>query len=132
MNWIGWLGLVIAIVYIGNVLGCMILCETIPEMDSMRKNAWMVPILILMLFFSFLFDAISGKSEFKYFWKFVRMPQKSVFTLKSMSRCIKEESIEDYRYRQFHDRRNSRERRIAVFTGTFKNCGVALSTEKIG
>lgn len=131
MNWIGWLFLVAVIVYIGNVLGCMVLCETIPGMDSVKKYAWMVPILNLVLFFSFLYDALLDKSRFKYFRKFIKMPQKSMFALKSMDYSIKEETVENNQYRQFHTRKKQREQRIAIFTGTFRYCGRALSTERI-
>ena len=45
MTWVGWTLLAIILVYLGNVIGCMILCETIPGLSCVKKWAWMVPII---------------------------------------------------------------------------------------
>ena len=129
MNWIGWMFLAISIVYLGNIFGCMILCETIPGLESAKKYAWIIPMVNIMLLFSFLFDS-SVKNRFTLFKKFVTMPQKNIFSLKALARSTEKAIADDHRYSQFYAKRKARQqRRVAVLEGTVKYCGAALSAE---
>ena len=89
MTWFEWALLAVAMAYIGNVLGCLILCETIPKIEVAKKYAWMVPILNLLLFSSFLSEALNGEG-FRFLWRFVKTPQKNVFALSVLAQTIKE------------------------------------------
>jgi len=104
MRWFEWAFFTTVIVYIGNILGCMILCETISQIEPVRKYVWMVPVLNLILFFSFLSEALSGQG-FAPFWKFIKMPQKNIFVLSVMVGTLKEEITEKHQYRCFLDRK---------------------------
>jgi len=126
MRWFEWAFLATVIVYIGNILGCMILCETIPQIESVRKYTWMIPVLNLMLFFSFLSEALGGQ-EFAPFWKFIKMPQKNIFALSVMAGTLKEEITEEHQYRCFLDRKGLQKKCAAVFKGTLRSLAALLN-----
>lgn len=124
MRWFEWVLFIIAFVYIGNVLGCMILCETIPQIETMRRYAWMVPVLNLMLFFSYLFEALGGQG-FARFWKFIKVPQKNIFILDVLAQSVKEAVVEERQYRRLLGKSESQEKRTAAFKGIIRSVAVA-------
>lgn len=128
MSWIGWLFLLLTLVYIGNVLGCMILCETIPDLISAKRYVWMVPVLNVMLFIYFFYSLLR-KLEFGTLWRFIRFPQKNIFALKAIISSIREEAAEEVQYNRFHTKKRTAERRVAVLTGIFRNCDTVISLE---
>lgn len=85
MSVFGWLFLAIAMLYIGNVLGCLILCETIPSIRKARKYAVYVPFLIATAYFDFFTDCLREKDFFKFF-KGLMMSHKNLKALKALSR----------------------------------------------
>lgn len=127
MRWFEWAIFAIAVVYVGNVLGCMILCETIPQIETARKYSWIVPVLACMLFFSYLFEALGGRG-FVLLWKYIKMPQKNIFILGAITQLAKRTVVEEHQCRQPIDRRESQKEQIVVVRGLFRNLAAATTT----
>lgn len=123
MTWVGWTLLAIILVYLGNVIGCMILCETIPGLSCVKKWAWMVPIINVVLFFKFLLAPPEGDKGL--FWSFIQLPQKNLFNLKVMAEYIEVVGA----YHQY-PRFQLKKRLGATFAGIFANYSMALIMER--
>lgn len=87
----GWIALFILILYLGNVLGCLILCETVPELCGVRHYIWSVPILNCGIISVFFLDLVL-KRQSDYFRKFIKMPQKNMITLYAIARTLEEKA----------------------------------------
>lgn len=117
MKWFEWILFASAIVFAGNVLGCMILCDTIPQIKSAKKYAWLIPIMNVALFFSFLFEAF-GRQAFQRFWRFIILPHKNILTLHAMVQILEEERVEERSNHRF-PRKELPQKQHAVFREIF-------------
>lgn len=90
--------LVIAIsVYIGNVVGCLVLCETIPELSRAKKFVWQVPIINLSYVVYILFSSKMAGRRFQALLLHLKTPCKNVLVIYAMIETAKEIAVEKKR-----------------------------------
>jgi len=125
------LAVVVVVVYISNVLGCLILCETIPEVEPARKFVWYVPILIVLFPISVMFDP-AIKNKFRLIWSFIRTPHKSITAISSVVGALKDQEFKE----EQHDpvqKEQSRQRRYShILAGSVQHYGTAIFAAWLG
>lgn len=126
MRWFGWILFALAIVYIGNVLGCMILCEIIPQIKTVRKYAWKIPIFNFALLFCFLLEILDGWEGFMSFWGFIRLPHKNILVMHAIAQLLEKRNIEECEDCRLN-RSESQKKRAAVLKGTFESLAAATT-----
>lgn len=131
MNWGVILILAVVVVYAANVLGCLILCETIPELKSAHKYAWYVPILIILLPFFILFDP-AIKNKFELIWGFIWMPHKSIAAVSSVADALREQERVGNRYDPFHPKPSRQRQRAYILEGSVTRYGNAIFGTQLG
>lgn len=101
-------------VYIGNVLGCLVLCETIPELERAKKYAWQVPIIQLLYMMDILFSSKRKGNRLQYLLLYLRIPCKNVLISHATVEAMKEYAAEKRKY-------NSQQPSTHVAQKIFKN-----------
>lgn len=82
-------------VYAGNVIGCVVLCETIPELKWAKEFAWQVPFINLFFAINTLFSSQIGGNRFRLLLLYLKYPCKNVLTLWATSEVIERRESED-------------------------------------
>ena len=82
--------LCIVVVYLGQVLGLMTLCENYSFLKPALKLAFSVPFMRIVLFCVFLSDSIRSHS-YKQFLSFLKLREKSVIILGGYARILQDE-----------------------------------------
>lgn len=109
-------------VYAGNVLGCLVLCETIPELRKAKKYVWQVPIVNVYFIMSVLFSP-SRKHRFKFLWQYLQTPCKNIVATCAVDEAAKKLAAE--RKRSNKPQSNSQSAR-RVFKDSIEGCGSAV------
>lgn len=123
--------IVVVVVYIANVVGCLVLCETIPELEPARKYVWFVPVLNVLFPFSVLFDS-EIKNKFELIWVFIRMPHKSITAISSVREALEEQQVKEKQFDPFHQKPSRRRQRAYVLVGSVARYGTAIFTTWLG
>ena len=63
-------------IYAGNVLGCLVLCESIPELKKAKKLVWYIPILNFSYAWYVLFSR-NQENRFEILYWYIRTPCKN-------------------------------------------------------
>ena len=106
-------------IYIGNVLGCLLLCETIPELSKAKKYVWQVPIVNFRFIISTLFSP-----EFRLLKLYLSTPCKNVIGTYAVGEAAKRVAAE--RKKSNKHRSNSQNAR-RVFRDSVEGCSRAVS-----
>lgn len=77
---------IILSIYLGNVLGCAILCETIPTLNRVRPLVWKAPFLHLR----YIKDMVANRKWSK-LWDYVELPCKNLVMLCALVATIQAE-----------------------------------------
>lgn len=127
MSWTFILLLVVVMVYIANVVGCLILCETIPGTEPVRKYAWYVPVLIFVFPFCVMLDP-AIKNKRKLIWGFIRTPHKSISAISSVVDVLKDQEVKEEKYDPFQKKPNTQKQYAHVLVGSVTRYGTAIFT----
>lgn len=75
-------------VYLGNVLGCLVLCETIPELRRAKEFVWQIPFIHLFYVIDIL---LSSKREdrLEYLLWYLKTPYKNVLVSCAVVETVK-------------------------------------------
>lgn len=131
MSWRLILILVVVVVYVANVVGCLVLCETIPELEPARRYAWFVPILNILFPLFVLFDS-AIKNKFELIWGFMSMPHKSITALSSVKYAMEEQMVKEKQYDPFHRKPSRQRQRAYVLAGSVARYGTTIFSEWLG
>lgn len=131
MSWTFILILVIAVVYIANVLGCLVLCETIPGAGPARKYVWYIPIIIFVFPFCVMLDP-AIKNKRRLIWCFIMMPHKSITAISSVIVALKDQEVKEEKYDPFHKKPSHQRQRAHVLVGSVAHYGTAIFTTWLG
>lgn len=77
-------------VYVGNVLGCLVLCETIPELSKAKKFVWQVPLINFSYVMYILFSSQKKGDRFQSLISYLKTPCKNVIANYAMAEAVKE------------------------------------------
>lgn len=88
---------IVASAYVGNVLGCLVLCETIPELSKAKKFVWQVPIINVSFIGYILFSPKMKNEELKALLLYLKMPCKNVLVTYIVAETVKEIAAEKKR-----------------------------------
>ena len=91
------LSVVVISVYIGNVVGCLVLCETIPELSRAKKFVWQVPIVNLFYVVYILFSPQMTDRRLQALLLHLKTPCKNVLVICAMIETAKEIAVEKRR-----------------------------------
>lgn len=127
MSWGFILILVVVVVYISNVLGCLVLCETIPGVEPVRKFVWYVPILIVIFPICVMLDP-AIKNKFELIWSFIWMPHKSATAISSVMAALKDQKAKEKKYDPFHKKPSRQKQRSYILAGSVERYGTAIFT----
>lgn len=88
---------IVASAYVGNVLGCLVLCETIPELSKAKKFVWQVPIINVSFIGYILFSPKMKNKKLKALLLYLKMPCKNVLVTYIVAETVKEIAAEKKR-----------------------------------
>lgn len=81
-------------VYIGNVLGCIVLCETIPELRRAKRFMWQVPLVNISYVAYVLFSSSKKGSRFQSLLQYLKTPCKNVIAIYATVDAVEESASE--------------------------------------
>lgn len=81
-------------VYIGNVLGCLVLCETITELRRAKKYVWQVPFMNVLCGVYILFLSQEEGGRLKTFLWYLKTPCKNARLSYVLVEIMKEHAAE--------------------------------------
>ena len=67
---------VILFIYIGNVLGNAVLCETVPELARAKKFIWVIP--FVQVFYPIRLIVSAQNNRFVLLYRYIRIPHKNI------------------------------------------------------
>ena len=89
------LPVIVVAVYIGNVLGCLMLCETIPELNGAKKLVWQIPIINLSYVMYVLFSPKEKDGRFQTLLSYLKIPSKNALVTYVVAGTVKELAAEE-------------------------------------
>ena len=112
-------------VYIGNVLGCLMLCETIPELSRAKKFVWQVPIINLSYVIYILLSPKMKGNRFQALLFHLKTPCKNVLVTYAVVETVKELAAEKRKSNSWQSNRHTAQR---FFKNSIEEYGRAIVT----
>ena len=75
-------------VYLGNVLGCLVLCETIPELRRAKEFVWKIPFIHLFYVIDVLLS-FKREDRLQYLLWYLKTPYKNVLVSCAVVEAVK-------------------------------------------
>lgn len=79
---------VIIFVYIGNVLGNAVLCETVPELAKAKKFVWFIPFFQIIYLVRLIITVQNNKLVLLY--RYLRIPHKNIMVSYAFAQASKD------------------------------------------
>lgn len=121
----------ILVVYVANILGCLVLCETIPEVEQSRRYVWLIPIMIFLTPFCCIFDT-SVKKKIRFILVYIIEPHKSITMIYAMMYALEKRKIKEQQPDSVYNKSSRRRQRAYVFADIVENYGVSFSAKWAG
>ena len=107
--------------YIGNILGCLVLCETIPELNKAKKFVWEVPIINFLYIMHILFSAKKMGKRLRALLVYLKTPCKNILIVDAIVETEKNFALEK---KKSNNRRSSKHTtRVLIFRNSIEEYG---------
>ncbi len=109
--------------YIGNILGCLMLCETIPELRGAKKFVWEVPIINFYYIIHILFSSKKKGNRLRTLKIYLKTPCKNILIANAIAEAARGIALEKEKN---NNRQSSKHTARIFFENSIEEYGRAI------